>query len=288
MENTFKTGILLTLLTLILVWLGYLIGGPKHGVNYAFVGLLIALGMNFFSYWFSDKIILAMYRAKEVSAGESPELHRIVARLSERGGIPMPKIYIIPTQTPNAFATGRNPENAAVAVTEGIMSMLNSDELEGVLAHELSHVTNRDILLSTVVAAIAGAISFISRWALYFGGGRRDDREGGNPLVLLVAAIFVPIAAMFIQLWISRTREFAADEGGGRLSGKPEALASALQKLEYYARKPNALENPATAHIFIVSPLSGKSFVTLLSTHPSTEKRIARLMELAQQLGKVK
>lgn len=286
MWNMMKTVFLLTLLSILLISLGFFIGGPRV----AFGFFIFSLVMNFVSYWFSDKIVLSMYKAQEVSSEQAPALHKIVYKLCERSGLPIPKIYIIPTQTPNAFATGRNPEHAAVAVTEGIMKILNEDELEGVLAHELSHVKNRDILIQTIVASIAGAISFISmmlRWGAMLGGGR--DREGGgNPFVLIIISIFAPIVALFVQLWISRTREFAADADGGSISGNPRSLASALQKLELNAHgERSALANQATAHMFIVNPFAGsKSLLALFSTHPKTEDRVKKLIEQAQEMGK--
>ncbi len=288
--NQVKTLVLLTVLTLLFVWFGKLVGG-QVGMVYA---LLFAGLMNFLAYFFSDRIVLAMYRAREVSEHEAPELHEMVARLALQAGIPKPRVYIIPTQTPNAFATGRNPNHAAVAVTEGILQILNRDELEGVLAHEIAHVKHRDTLIMTVAATIAGAIAVLAdfaRWFLWFGAFGRDDREGNaNPLALvalIVMIIVLPIAAVLIQLAISRAREFLADEGGAYISGKPLALASALAKLERaVAFVPMEQANPATAHLFIVNPFgSGERvagwFVSLFRTHPPTEERIARLQALA-------
>ena len=280
--NVLKTVFFLTLLTLLLIFVGSLIGG-RTGMIVAFG---FALLMNFISYWFSDKIVLMMYRAKEASAQDYPKLHRIVQNLATKDDIPKPKVYIIPIETPNAFATGRSPAHASVAVTEGIMRILSDDELEGVIAHELSHVHNRDTLLMTVVATIAGAIYMLAnmaRWAAIFGGvgGRDNDREGGNPIALLVIAILAPIVATLIQLAISRSREYMADESGARLCGRPLSLANALRKLYNYSRQVPMQANPTTAHMFIVNPLTGGGLINLFSTHPPIERRIARLEELA-------
>lgn len=279
--NVFKTVFFLTLLTLLLIFVGSIIGG-REGMIIAFAFALI---MNIVSYWFSDKIVLMMYRAKEVSAADAPKLHKIVANLCTKADLPKPKIYMIPQQTPNAFATGRNPKHAAVAVTEGIMKLLSDDELEGVLSHELSHVGNRDILISTVVATIAGAIYMLAdwaRWAAMF-GGRRDEREGGSIrlVAMLIVAILAPIVAMLIQLAISRSREYLADESGARLCGRPLSLAHALRKLYNYSSQVPLQASPTTAHMFIVNPLTGRGFINLFSTHPPIERRIARLEELA-------
>jgi heat shock protein HtpX len=277
--NTLKTVFLMSLMTLLLVLIGSWLGG-SNGMMFAF---LIAFAMNFGSYWLSDKIVLMMYKAKEVAAGEAPKLQSIVARVCSQAQLPMPKLYIIPGKTPNAFATGRNPEHAAVAATEGILTMLSDDELEGVIAHEMSHVKNRDILTGTIVATMVGAITMIARmagWSMMF-GGRSDDRKnsGIGDLLLLILA---PIAATLVQLAISRSREFAADEGSARLTGRPLSLANALQKLENAAEKiPLEQATPATAHMFIVNPLSGGGMMKLFSTHPSTEERIARLQRFA-------
>ncbi len=280
--NVFKTVLFLTLLTLLLIFVGSLIGG-RNGMIIAF-GLAVL--MNFFSYWFSDKIVLAMYRAKEASPQDYPKIHRIVQNLATKADIPKPKIFIIPIETPNAFATGRSPAHASIAVTEGIMRILSDDELEGVISHELSHVHNRDTLIMTVVATVAGAIYMISdmaRWAAIFGGvgGRDSDREGGNPITLLIIAILAPIVAMLIQLAISRSREYMADESGAKLCGRPLSLANALRKLYNYSRQVPMQANPTTAHLFIVNPLTGGGFTNLFSTHPPIERRIARLEELA-------
>ena len=288
--NQIKTMLLLTALTLLFIWFGNLIGG-QVGMVYA---LVFAALMNFTAYFFSDKIVLAMYRAQEVSEWEAPELHAIVERLARKAGIPKPRVYIIPTETPNAFATGRNPNHAAVAVTEGILRLLSQEELEGVIAHELAHIRHRDTLIMTVAATIVGAITVLARLSLWFGAFGRDDREGNaNPLALvavIVAIIVLPVAALLIQLAISRAREFLADEGGAYISGKPLALASALAKLEKtISFIPMANANPATAHLFIVNPFRGGQglvgwFANLSRTHPPTEERIARLQALALRI----
>jgi heat shock protein HtpX len=247
------------------------------------IAFSIALAMNFISYWFSDKIVLSMYKAKEVTRADYPKLHAIVSNLSTKAGLPMPKIYVMPVETPNAFATGRDPAHAAVAATEGIVKLLSDDELEGVIAHELSHVRNRDTLVMTAVATIAGAIYMISdmaRFAMIF-GGRDDDRDGGSPMVALVLLILAPIAATMIQLAISRSREYMADDSGADICGRPLSLANALRKLHGYSRRLPMNANPVTAHMFIVNPLTGRGFTSLFSTHPPIERRIARLEELA-------
>ncbi len=286
--NGIKTTILLATLTGILVAIGGLLGGQQGMV----IALVFAGAMNFFSYWFSDRIVLSMYGAQEVGEAEAPELYRIVAELAQRAGVPMPRLYIIPQDQPNAFATGRNPSHAAVAVTEGIMRILSRDELRAVLAHELGHVKNRDILISSVAATIAGAISMIAnmlQWGAMFGGlGRSSDEEGngvGNIVGLLVTIILAPIVALIVQMAISRTREFAADASGARLSGTPLSLASALRKLETAAHRiPMTAGNPGSAHLFIVHPFAGESLMRLFSTHPSTEERIARLEAMVGRL----
>jgi len=283
MINRIKTYFLLGLLSIIFILIGSFFG--KQGM---IIALILALGLNWFSYFFSDKLVLAMYRAKEVPENAYPQLHRIVEELAVKGKIPKPKIYIIPSATPNAFATGRDPNHAAVAVTEGIMEILDENELKGVLGHELSHIKHRDILIATVAATIAAAITFIAnmlRWAAFFGGiGGDDDREG-NILGLagiILFAILAPIAAMIIQLAISRSREYLADEGGAELCGNPLYLANALKKLsEGVKRIPMKTSNPSTSHLFIVNPFSGKSLINLFSTHPPTEERIKRLENMA-------
>jgi heat shock protein HtpX len=283
MPNGLKTALLLGALSGLLLLLGEMLGGAQ-GLMFGFI---MAAVMNFGSYWFSDKIVLAMYRAQPVDEARAPGLHAMVRRLATRAQIPMPRVYLIPTDTPNAFATGRNPQHAAVAVTEGIMRILDEDELEGVLAHELSHVTNRDVLISTIAATLAGAITYLAhmaQWAAIFGGRSQDDEEGGgNPLVMMLFAILAPIAAMLVQFAVSRAREFQADATGARLAGRTYGLAKALEKIEMAARVEPMAANPATAHLFIVNPLTGRSVARLFSTHPPTEERIARLR--AMRLG---
>ena len=290
--NGFRTTILLAALTGLVVWIGHTFGGP----NGAVLALVLAGGMNFFSYWFSDKIVLKMYGGQEVSANEDPELHGLVQDLAARAGLPMPKVYVIPEEAPNAFATGRNPEHAAVAVTHGIRRILNKRELAGVLGHELSHVKHRDILISSIAATLAGAISYLAymaQWGMILGGGSRDrDEGGGNIFSLLFMMIVAPIAAMLIQMAVSRSREYLADEGGAKISGDPLALASALRKLHMGAQNipmqvNNATQN-ATAHMFIVNPLSGGTLASLFSTHPAMEERIARLEAMAKDLSYVR
>jgi heat shock protein HtpX len=277
MSNMLKTGVLLGVLTALFVVIGYALGGQQGMV----VAFALAVAMNMFSYWFSDKIVLAMYGARPISEAEAPRLYAIVRRLATRAQIPMPPVYLIPTDAPNAFATGRSPDHAAVAVTEGIMRILDEDELEGVLAHELSHVRNRDVLISTIAATLAGAITYLAhmmQWAAFFGGGRSsDDEEGGSPWAMLLLAILAPFAAMLVQLAVSRAREYQADASGARLAGRPSGLAKALEKLETAARAEPMPANPATAHLFIVNPLSGQTLMRLFSTHPPTEERIRRL-----------
>jgi len=272
MSNTFKTAMLLGVLSALLLLIGQLLGGTQGLV----IGFLFAVVTNFASYWFSDKIVLRMYGAKE--ADPDSRLVRIVTRLSQRAGLPQPRCYIIPTQSPNAFATGRNPEHAAVAATEGILQLLDDDELEGVLAHELSHVKHRDILTSSVAATIAAAIIMVSRFAMFFGGGRDNDRRGGNPIALLATVILAPIAALLIQMAISRSREYDADAGGAALVGTPNGLANALQKLETASKMVPLDANPATAHLFIVKPFSVSGLAGLFSSHPPTKDRIDALL----------
>ncbi|NTW57736.1 MAG: zinc metalloprotease HtpX [Nitrospirae bacterium] len=278
--NTLKTVVLLTFMTVLLVFVGGAIGG-RSGMIIAFG---MALVMNFVSYWFSDKIVLSMYHAQPVTEAQAPELYGSVRRLSQKAGLPMPKVYIIPEQALNAFATGRNPEHGVVAVTEGIMRALSREELEGVLSHELSHIKHRDILTGTIVATIAGAISMLAQmaqWAMLFGGGRRDDDEGGSPIVALVMMIVAPIAAMLVQMAISRTREYEADKGGAQIAGNPYGLVNALQKLEQAKQVvPMQDAKPATAHMFIVNPLTGGGLMNLFSTHPPIAERVKRLKEM--------
>jgi len=279
MSNAIKTTALLAALTVLFILVGGMIGGEQGMV----VALLLAGVMNFAAYWWSDRIVLRMYGAQEVSAAEAPEFHALVRRLAQRAGLPMPRVYIIPTETPNAFATGRNPEHAAVAATEGILRILTPDELEGVMAHELAHVRNRDILISSVAATLAGAIMILARMAQFsalFGGARRsEDDEGGagGILGLIVLAVLAPLAAMLVQMAISRSREYQADAAGAQISRKPRALADALEKLEQAAQVMPMDAHPSTAHLFIVNPLTGGSLLRLFSTHPPVEERVARL-----------
>ncbi len=280
-----RTALLLGLLTGVLLFLGNAIAG-QTGMIIAFI---IAAVMNFLSYWFSDKIVLSMYRAKEISPQEAPKLHAMVEELARRAEIPKPPIYLVPMDQPNAFATGRGPGHAAVAVTRGILEILDEDELRGVLAHELAHVKNRDVLIASIAATIAGAISMIVnwlQWALIFGWGR--DEENNNPLSLvgsILLIIITPIIAAIIQMAISRSREYLADETGARICGCPLALARALEKIHNYAMQVPARVNEGTAHLFIENPLKGEGIWELFSTHPSTEKRIARLVEMARRMG---
>ncbi|MBI2191602.1 MAG: zinc metalloprotease HtpX [Planctomycetes bacterium] len=282
--NSLKTAFLMTGLMALLWGMGMLFGGPQMAV----VMLCVGLAINFFSFWFSDKIVLAMHGAREVAPRQEPEVYAIVQRLAGRAGIPTPRVYIIPDSSPNAFATGRNPSHAAVAFTDGILNLLDENEVEGVTAHELAHIKNRDILIGTLAAAFAGAIMMIAsiqRWSLFWGGmGRDNNRRGGNPLTLvlaLIAMIVAPLAAMLIQMAISRSREYLADETGARIAGSPDGLASALARLrEGVTRRPFQHAHPATAHMYIVAPLSGDSLFSLFSTHPPLEERIRRLRGL--------
>ncbi len=276
MSNMVKTTLFLGLLTGLFIAVGGLLGG-RSGMMMAFVFALI---MNFVSYWFSDKIVLKMYGAQPIGEAEAPVVHRIVRSLATRAGIPMPKLYLIPSEAANAFATGRNPQHAAVAVTHGIMRIMDETELEGVLAHELSHVLNRDILISTVAATVAGAISMLAnmaQWGLMFGGSRDDEGRGTNPIALLLTVILAPLAAMLIQMAVSRSREYQADASGAQLTRNPNGLASALTKLGQASGIVPMDANPATAHLFIVNPLSGRALSSLFATHPPLEERIARL-----------
>ena len=278
--NNLKTALLLGTLTGLLMLIGGWFGG-QQGIVIAFI---FAMAMNFGSYWFSDKIVLRMYHAHEVSESEAPELYNLVKNLALRAQLPMPRVYIVPGETPNAFATGRNEQHAAVAVTEGILRILKKDELEGVLGHELTHIKNHDILIGSIAATIAGAVvmlAHMAQWAAIFGGTSRDDDEGGSNIVgLIVMAILAPIAASLIQMAISRSREYLADEGGAKISGKPLSLASALGKLSGAAQAIPMDAKPSTAHMFIVNPLSGRSLMNLFSTHPPLEERIARLRSM--------
>lgn len=271
MGNTFKTAFLLTGMTLLLMAIGRAFGGQ----NGMLLALAIAAITNFVAYFFSDKIALATYRAQPVTREQLPRVYGVVERMTQKIGLPMPRIYVIPTDSPNAFATGRNPRHASVAVTQGILNLLNDEELEGVLAHELGHVNNRDILISSIAATLAGAITYLARFAFFFGGGR-DDRRGGG-LGALLMLILAPIAAMLIQLAVSRSREYQADATGAHFTGNPYALASALAKLDSYARRAPMVATPSTAHLFIIQPLLGMNFGNLFSTHPPIAKRIERL-----------
>ncbi|HWP50047.1 MAG TPA: zinc metalloprotease HtpX [Candidatus Limnocylindrales bacterium] len=292
MSNVFKTALLMAGLAILLMFIGGLVGG-RQGVIVAFI---FSLAMNFFSYWFSDKIVLSLYGAREVGPQEAPELYDIVRNLAIKAGLPMPRVYIIPSDTPNAFATGRNPDHAVVAATEGILRILNRQELEGVLGHELAHVKNRDILTSTIAATMASAIFFLAdmaRWGFMFGGFSRDDedRGAGGAIASLLMIILAPIAAMLIQMAISRSREYGADEDGAMISGRPLALASALRNIETAVyRRPMLEASPTTAHLFIINPLKslkGDGLFSLFSTHPPTEKRIERLEQIARQMGQI-
>jgi heat shock protein HtpX len=276
MGNQIRTTILLAVMTALILWIGQLFGGRQGMI----IALLLAAGMNFFSYWYSDKIVLKMYRAQEASPQQAPELFEMVQTLSRNAGLPMPKIFIIPQETPNAFATGRNPEHAVVAVTRGLLNIMDRDEVTGVLAHEMAHVKNRDILIGSIAATMAGAIMVLAtmaRWTAIFGGGRSDDEGGGGAIGLIAMSLLAPFAAMIIQMAISRSREYLADSTGAGFAGTPEGLARALDKLGRYSKRLPMHANPSTAHMFIVNPLSGRSLMSLFSTHPPLEDRIARL-----------
>jgi len=277
MGNQIKTTILLALLTAVILWIGHLFGGQQGMI----IALVLAGAMNFFSYWYSDKIVLKMYRATEVTPQQSPELYEIVNILANNAGLPMPKVYLIPSDTPNAFATGRNPEHAVVAVTNGLLRLMTRDEISGVIAHELAHVKNRDILIGSIAATMAGAIMLlatIARWSAIFGGMSGDDDEGGLGIIgLIFMAIIAPIAAMIIQMAVSRSREYLADSTGSQIARNPNGLANALEKLGAYSKRLPMNANPSTAHMFIVNPLTGKSLLNLFSTHPPIEERVARL-----------
>ena len=276
MGNTFKTAFLLTALTLLLLFLGRILGGQNGMV----IALVIAAVLNFISYFYSDKIALTMYRAQPVTREQLPRAYAIVERLTQKIGIPMPKMYVIPTDSPNAFATGRNPNHASVAVTQGILNLLNDEELEGVLAHELGHVRNRDILISSIAATVAGAITYlaeIGRWGMIFGGYDRDDNNRGGGFAALFMLILAPIAAFLIQLAVSRSREYQADETGAHFTGNPYALASALAKLDAYSKRLPLKATPSTAHLFIIQPFLGMNMMGLFQTHPPIAKRIERL-----------
>ncbi|MCP4142985.1 MAG: zinc metalloprotease HtpX [bacterium] len=277
MGNQIRTTILLAVMTALILWVGQLLGGRQGMI----IALIFAAGMNFFSYWYSDKLVLKMYRASEVSLKQAPELYEMVQRLTQQAGLPMPKLYVIPQEAPNAFATGRNPEHAVVAVTEGLLKIMGRDEVMGVLAHELAHVKNRDILIGSIAATMAGAIMMLAtmaRWSAIFGGGGHDEEGGGAGFIgLIVMSIIAPMAAMIIQMAISRSREYLADATGAQIAGNPAGLAGALEKLGAYSKRIPMDANPSTAHMFIVNPLSGRSMMSLFSTHPPVEERIARL-----------
>jgi len=271
MGNMFKTAVLLTAMTLLLV----LFGGAFAGQRGMAIALVFAAVMNFVSYFYSDKLALAAYRAQPVTREQLPRAYQIVERLTQRSNLPMPKIYVITNDSPNAFATGRNPQHASVAVTQGILNLLTDEELEGVLAHELGHVNNRDILISSIAATLAGAITYLARFGMFFGGGDRERRSGG--LAALIMMILAPLAALMIQMAVSRSREYQADETGAHMTGNPYALASALGKLDAYSKQLPMQASPSTAHLFIVAPLLGMNFGSLFSTHPPIAKRIERL-----------
>lgn len=280
--NYLKTGMLLAALTALFMAVGYMVAGP----NGALIAFLVAAGMNLFAYWNADKMVLRMYGAREVDAQSAPEFHGLVRQLAAEAGLPMPRVYIIDTDQPNAFATGRDPDHAAVAATRGIMRILSREELAGVMAHELAHIKNRDTLIMTVTATIAGAISMLANFAMFFGGSR--DGERPNPIAMIALMILAPMAAALVQMAISRTREYAADRAGAQISGRPMALASALAKIHNAAHaipNPAAEHNPATAHLFIINPLSGARMDNLFSTHPATENRIAALEQIAGEMG---
>jgi heat shock protein HtpX len=280
--NTLKTALLLTSLTLFLLFVGQYFGG-RNGM---LIALAVAVAMNFISYFYSDKLALSMYRAQPATREQLPRVYSVVEQMTQRIGLPMPKIYVIPSESPNAFATGRNPAHASVAVTQGILNLLTDEELAGVLAHELGHVRNRDILTSSVAATLAGAVTILARFGMFFGGGGERDRDrGGGGMGALFMLILAPIAAMLIQLWISRTREYEADATGAHMTGNPYALASALQKLDTYSKRLPMGATASTAHLFIVAPLiSGASFANLFSTHPPIAKRIERLVGRPSQM----
>jgi len=277
MGNQFRTALLLGALTVLIMVFGQVLGGRQGMV----IALIFAAGMNFFSYWYSDKIVLRMYRAEEIDARNSSNLYEIVKQLSQRAGLPMPRVYRIPQEAPNAFATGRNPEHAVVAVTDGLLKMMNKDELRGVLAHEMAHIKDRDILIGSIAATMAGAIMLLAsmaRWSAIFGGMRNDGEGGGRGIIGLIAmSVIAPLAAMVVQMAISRSREYLADRVGGDISQNPEGLARALEKLGAYSRRIPMAANPSTAHMFIVNPLSGGGIAHLFSTHPPIEERVARL-----------
>ncbi len=277
MGNQFRTAMLLAIMTLLIIFIGKLLGGRQGMI----LALILAAGMNFFSYWFSDKIVLRMHQATEVSSAHAPELYDMVASLAREAGLPMPKVYVIPQDSPNAFATGRNPAHAVVAVTQGLLTLMTPEEIRGVLAHEMAHIKNRDILIGSIAATMAGAIMVLAnmaRWSAIFGGGHGDDDDSGlGGIGLILMSIIAPLAAMVVQMAVSRSREYLADATGARIAGNPEGLAAALQKLGTYAARRPMNTSPSTAHMFIVNPLSGRNLMALFSTHPPLEARIARL-----------
>lgn len=276
-----KTAFLMALMTALLMLIGDFFGGIK-GMTFM---LIVSIGMNFFAYWNSDKMVLAHYKAQQVDERTAPELYGIVAKLAKKANLPMPKVYIIDSPIPNAFATGRDPEHAAVAVNSSLVDLLSREEIEGVLAHELSHVKNRDILVSTIAATMAGAISTIAQWGMFLGGGRDEDGESRNPIASILVMLLAPLAAMLIQMAVSRSREYMADKSGGEICGNPDALADALLKLEAYSRRgimPDATE--ATAHMFIINPFTAANVQKMFSTHPSTEERVMLLRQQAQEM----
>ncbi|MEK7263986.1 MAG: zinc metalloprotease HtpX [Bacteroidota bacterium] len=278
--NTLKTTFLMALLTVLFILIGSALGG-ESGMVMAF---FFAIAMNFGAYFFSDKLVLRMYKAQEIQHNDNPQLFQMVTEMTMKANLPMPKLYIIPSEQPNAFATGRDPHHSAVAVTQGILNMLSKEELRGVIGHELAHIKHRDILIGTIAATVAGAISMLAnmaQWAMIFGGSNRDDREGGSPVAGILMMILAPIAAMLIQMAISRSREFLADEGGAEISGNPLYLSNALRKLHTATQQIPMQATPATAHMFIVSPFAGMGGITkLFSTHPPVEERIERLQEM--------
>ena len=285
MGNQIRTTILLAVLTALIIWAGQMLGGRQGMI----IALIFAAAMNFFSYWFSDKIVLGMYRAQEITPQEGPEIYEMVQTLSQQAGLPMPRIYVIPQDTPNAFATGRNPEHAVVAVTQGLLKLMDKEEVMGVLAHELAHVKNRDILIGSIAATLAGAIMVLAsmaRWSALFAGGRSDgEGRGQGALGLIIMSIIAPLAAVVIQMAISRSREYLADETGAAFARNREGLARALEKLGVYSGRIPMDANPSTAHIFIVNPLSGGGMMNFFSTHPPLESRIARLRGTSQSGG---
>jgi heat shock protein HtpX len=283
----FRTAILLAAMTALFMGIGFLVGGQGGMI----VALLVAMAMNLFAYWNSDKMVLSMYGAREVDERSAPELYVMVRRLAGNAGLPMPRVYIMENKQPNAFATGRNPEHAAVAVTTGLLQTLNSEELEGVIAHELSHIKHRDTLLMTITATIAGAISMLANFGFYFGGARSNDNNNVGPIATLLLVILGPLAAGLVQMAVSRGREYEADRGGAEISKQPLALASALRKIANAAEhihNPAAERNPASAHLFIINPLSGARMDNLFSTHPNVENRIAQLNDIAQTMGEAR